>query len=383
MSQNFKDYISRELWELSKSTWGDENSDKEKLVSSSALDYNSPRSIKLPSSSDNESSATSFGMVSEGVGSKPYFAERLQRYEGLGQDLLAMVLDDVARIGGTVLGLTTTIDVGSHLGSEWEESDVICTLMKGFVREARKLNIPLLDGEFSELYGRIGSLPFILNASALWYAKDDDIIDGSKVLPGDTIIALPETGFRSNGYTILRDLFWEIWGDRWIDSTTIPGIMGEEDEEDNNFIKIATDLVIQPSYIYYPIIQDLLYRSPKCPISGMVHVTGGGLPGKLKKYLRRSGRSAVVDNPFPSFNPLITYFLRNGIVSLQKAYETWNMGYGFLIITSQPDKILPRLKEWFYDKKEQPQKVGYIDYNRSRNIKDSTILIQTNTGLVF
>lgn len=344
MTQEFKDDVSSELWRLSKKSWTQTN------VLGDHGSYSGVRYLS-PFSSDYENLAV--GMTSEGVGTKTEFAEETGLWDGIGSDLAAMVLDDVSRLGAQALGMTSTLNLGAHAGDSATKTRLL-NFMLGFVTAARSVGVPVLDGEFSEMGGRINGnkLPLIVDATATWTIDRNHIVDGKKVRPGDAIIALGETGFRSNGFTFLRSVLDKVWGDDWKRKLIQTSEGGRH----------VVEYVMEPSTVYYGGIQTLLSRPDvRDAITGMVHVTGGGVPGKLGRYLTRSQTSATIHSPMSCVSPLITYFLDEGHVTMRQAIETWNMGYGFLIITSHPQLILDCLADRFH-----ATKVGSVTEPKDR-----------------
>lgn len=341
MTQESKDVLSRSLWKMSKATWGD-------TVSQPVDTYNSLRYTLVPCTN------LLTGLVSEGVGSKISFASELNEWSTIGSDILAMVLDDVARVGGaTVRAVTTTIDIGKHSKDNTYKTRVIKDLMHGLTKVATNCaGVPIIDGELSELVFDDGTeFPVIVNASAMWTMPEHLLVDGTKVRSGDSIIALPEPGFRSNGFTLLRKIINDAFSCGW-KNCTIPTMT-------SGMIPVR-DLVMTPSSIYYPAIRMMMLQDSLAPfVNGLVHITGGGVPGKLGRYLHLSGNSAYIDKGMPCVNPLIGYLLERGHVSVRDAVENWNMGYGFLIITPHPDPIIAFLEEHYF-RTFPPRVVGKI-----------------------
>ena len=327
MVDSLKNNMSEELWRMSKSTW----TGSVRQVRDS---YTAPRYMNLPSGKD-----LLFGMCSEGVGTKIGFAEELGDWSTIGMDLLAMVLDDVARLGAKVLGVTTTLDLGEYTNVAIDR--YIKDFMFGLARAAKECaGVPILDGEFSNLGSYIKGgrkFPLVANASAAWVVEREKLIDGSKVKPGDKIIALPEEGFRSNGFTLLRTLLKNVWGSDWHGKLL----------QLSTGARLIKDLVMVPSRIYYPIIRDLMETELRRHVTGLVHVTGGGVPGKLSRYLQQTKMSAVIDTSMDCVNPLMRFFFKEGYVSVQEAVQTWNQGMGFLIITSEPAPVIQYLQGYF------------------------------------
>ena len=85
-------------------------------------------------------------------------------------------------------------------------------------------------------------------------------------------------------------------------------------------------------------------RDPKAEVHGVVHITGGGIPGKLGRILKPSGFGARLDNPFEPCG-LMRYCQEKGNVPDREAYRTWNMGQGMAVITPEPDKVMKVAQE--------------------------------------
>jgi phosphoribosylformylglycinamidine cyclo-ligase len=101
-------------------------------------------------------------------------------------------------------------------------------------------------------------------------------------------------------------------------------------------------LALQPSRIYTAAVVDMLggvHGEPQAVLHGVVHVTGGGLPGKLGRVLRRVALGADITDPLPP-GPLLRYLQEHGNVSDHEAYRVWNMGQGMLLITPQPEVVM-------------------------------------------
>jgi len=148
------------------------------------------------------------------------------------------------------------------------------------------------------------------------------------VRAGDAIVGLAETGCRSNGYSLLRHILQRQHGAAW---HTVP--YGQT--------TLGT-LALQPSRIYTAAVVDMLGGldgEPQVEIHGVVHVTGGGLPGKLGRLLRRVHLGADITDPLTP-GPLLMYLQAHGPVRDHEAYRVWNMGQGLLLITPQPETAM-------------------------------------------
>jgi phosphoribosylformylglycinamidine cyclo-ligase len=150
------------------------------------------------------------------------------------------------------------------------------------------------------------------------------MISGKDVAPGQGIVAVREVGFRSNGFSLVRRVFCEKYGKDWhtekFNSTTLG------------------NLVLEPSRIFTPLITSLTggYNcSPVARIGAIAHITGGGVPGKLRRALLPSSCGALLPNLFEPC-PAMAHCQSVGNIADREAYAAWNMGNGLLVITSDP-----------------------------------------------
>jgi phosphoribosylformylglycinamidine cyclo-ligase len=153
-------------------------------------------------------------------------------------------------------------------------------------------------------------------------------LSGAAVRPGDAIVGLAETGCRANGYSLLRRILQRQHGQDWHTVSLGHATLGE--------------LALQPSHIYTAAVVDMLGgidHEPQAILHGVVHITGGGIPGKLGRLLRRIALGAEITDPLPP-GPLLRYLQEHGPVSDQEAYRVWNMGQGMLLITPQPEEVM-------------------------------------------
>lgn len=274
---------------------------------------------------------TVMGIGFDGIGTKIEIAERQHNWRTLAFDLFAMVCDDAVVQGAEPVLLGTVLDVRTLGSAEQPHLDVIAQLAEGYVQAAAAARVAVLNGEIAECGPRIagyGSFNCTWGAGVVWFARRSRLLSGAAVRPGDAIVGLPESGCRSNGYTLLRHVLQQQHGDAWHTVALGPTTLGE--------------LALQPSRIYTPAVVDMLGgvdSEPQALLHSVIHVTGGGIPGKLGRLLRRVGLGADVTDPLLP-GPLCTYVQEHGPVSDAEAYRVWNMGQGMLLITPQPDAAI-------------------------------------------
>lgn len=271
------------------------------------------------------------GIGFDGVGTKTEIAERMGIWNTLAFDLFAMVCDDAIVQGAEPVLLGTVLDVRTLGRATDSYLENITQLAEGYIAAAAVARVAVVNGEIAECGTRIGGYgPFNLtwNAGVVWFARRDRLLSGAGVQPGDAIVGLEETGCRSNGYSLLRRILHHQHGDAWHTVSAGQTTLGA--------------LALQPSRIYTAAVMDMLggvQGESRVELHGVVHITGGGIPGKLGRLLRRVNLGAEMTDPF-SPGPLLIYLQEHGPVSDHEAYRVWNMGQGMLLITPQPDAAI-------------------------------------------
>lgn len=254
------------------------------------------------------------GMSSDGIGTKIELAERTGIYHTLGYDLIAMTADDLAANGMETVNMTNILDV-DHL-----DHDIINELMRGLNEAANFSKLIITGGEIAELGNRIGGYGSKMHfnwcaAGVSMLPEGLDPIDGADIKPGDLVISLKSRGFRSNGYSLLRHIMEDNFGDTWHEHPYCDTTWGEA--------------LLTPSLIYTPLIMAL--RKAGHNIKGISHVTGGGLGDNLGRVLKVSGYGAILDNIYEPL-PVMKTIQEIGKVSEKQAYRLWNQGNGMLLV---------------------------------------------------
>jgi len=264
----------------------------------------------------------------DGVGTKVEIAERRGKHETVAYDLLAMVCDDAVVRGGEPVIVGSVLDVRSLQGLR--DMEFIKQLADGYVSAAKEAGVAVINGELAELGARVkgfGDFNYNWGAGLVWFARKDRLLTGREIKVGDKIVALKEDGFRSNGLSLARKILVKNLGENWHTN------------------KKLTDEVLIPSRIYSRAVCKLnggFAEEPKVSVHGVVHVTGGGVPGKLGRVLKVSGLGARLDKLYDPCQ-LMLKLQKLGNVEDPEAYKTWNMGQGMLIITPEAEKTIKLL----------------------------------------
>lgn len=257
-------------------------------------------------------------MGDDGVGTKMDVALRVNNFDTLGEDLLAMVCDDAICVGAEVVSMTNTIDVNKITPEQMQG------MMQGLKNACLSQRIVIAGGEIAELGDSVKDM--IWNATAVGIVEKDKMITGEKVAVGDKVIALKSKLFRSNGFTLIRYILKNQFGEDWHLAEFKNGkTWGEE--------------VLTPSKLYHHAVLELTGRyqkKRKVDVHGIAHITGGGISGNLNRVLKANQLGANLTDLWKPQEAMLQ-LQKFGNVDDREAYKTWNMGNGMMLIVSAED----------------------------------------------
>ena len=256
-------------------------------------------------------------MSTDGVGTKAELARVSGLLEGLGYDLVAMVVDDLAAAGAQPIAITDYIAVG-HL-----DLDVIETIVESICEACDEAEVPLLGGETAEHPGVMDLERFDLAATALGVVEQDEEVDGSEIVVGDAIIGVHSPNLRSNGFSLVRALV--------VDQLELDGPFPDSD-------RTVAEVLLEPSVIYAPSVLNALARAEA---HGLAHITGGGLPGNIVRILPE-GTRAIIDSSAWEVPHVFRVLQQFGKVNPAEMFRTFNMGIGFVVVADpgETDRLI-------------------------------------------
>ena len=272
----------------------------------------------------------------DGAGTKVEIAERVGRYDTIAFDLFAMVCDDALIRGGESILVGSNLDIKT-LGTDDRFLPIMRELGEGYVAAAKEANVAVINGEIAQMGALMtgyGDFPFHWGAACIWVAKKENILTGTEMQVGDTVVMLREDGFRANGWSLVRKILGNAHGDDWHKVAHDGSTLGE--------------LALTPSRIYSRFVVGLhggFESRGSCEIHGVAHLTGGGVPEKMTRVLRRSKLGARLTDLFEPAG-IVSYVQKTGGISDFDAYRAWNMGQGMALITPEPDKVLAEAKSY-------------------------------------
>jgi phosphoribosylformylglycinamidine cyclo-ligase len=250
----------------------------------------------------------------DGVGTKLKVAFAANRHDTIGQDLVAMCVNDVAVVGAEPLFFLDYFATGKLSADQGAE------VVKGIAHGCVLAGCALIGGETAELPGFYAGGEYDLAGFAVGCVERSRIVDGTRVQAGDVVIGIASSGLHSNGYSLARKALLEKYG------------LGHKFDVLGG--RTLADALLEPTRIY---AKDVLAVLEKVPVKSFAHITGGGLPGNVPRNMP-DGTRAVVDEkrwPRPAIFDLVE---AEGQVPRDEMYRTFNMGLGLVAIVAPADE---------------------------------------------
>ena len=268
----------------------------------------------------------------DGVGTKLVLAQLLDRHETVGQDLVAMCVNDILASGAEPLFFLDYVAIG-HI-----EAEHMAKIVKGVADGCKLAGCALVGGEMAEHPGVMRSDDYDLAGFTVGVVDRPKMIDPANVRPGDVIIGLPSTGVHSNGYSLVRKV---IGVDGIVPGTPEAAAKRAELEqplEELGGLSLA-DALLAPTRIYVKPVLELLRGGAN--VHAIAHITGGGITENLNRALaadvdavvERDGSKMGWDVP-----PVITYISEHAELAPNEACKTFNMGVGLCFIVPAEDE---------------------------------------------
>jgi phosphoribosylformylglycinamidine cyclo-ligase len=275
----------------------------------------------------------------DGVGTKMIVAERLDRFDTIGIDCVAMNVNDLICVGAEPIAMV------DFILCRYADPEVCGQIGAGLRRGAELAGIEIPGGEIAQVGDIVKG--WELGGTAIGIVNTNEILDGGRVEPGDALIGLPSSGLHANGYTLARKALHELS----LDDERLGLPLGE--------------VLLEPTEIYVRAVQDLL--ASRADVRGLAHITGDGLNNLLRLA---APVGYEIDDPLP-VPPVFELIAKLGKVSDEEMYEVFNMGCGFVCVVARRDEedALEALRSHHPDAKRigrVTERHGVVDHARAR-----------------
>ena len=271
----------------------------------------------------------------DGVGTKLKIAFLTDVHHTVGQDCVAMCVNDILCQGAVPLFFLDYLATGKV------EAEKIGEIVRGIADGCLLAGCALVGGETAEMPGFYQDGEYDMAGFAVGMVDRKKIIDGSTIREGDVIIGIPSSGIHSNGYSLVRKLFFDVKG--WTVDTHVEELgmtLGEA--------------LLTPTRIYAEVCRSVFQQIQP---SGMVHITGGGFFENIPRILP-AGLAAEIRLGSWEIPDIFRLMEKIGNLEAQDLYATFNMGMGLMMVV--PETLAEKTMDLIRQGGEEPSLIGRI-----------------------
>ncbi|MDO5115710.1 MAG: phosphoribosylformylglycinamidine cyclo-ligase [Synergistaceae bacterium] len=271
----------------------------------------------------------------DGVGTKLELAKATGLYRGLGQDLVAMNVNDLVTVGARPLFFLDYAACGRL------DEKILTPIVEGVIDACGESLCALLGGETAEMPGVYGADGFDLAGFSVGIVDEDKIIDGRDIQEGDLLVGLPSSGVHSNGYSLVRS------------ALGAEGLNIDLEMTPEGWNESVAEAVMRPTKLY---VKAALAAIAGCELRGMAHITGGGMYGNI---IRVIPKHLDINVDFGSWKrPAIFDLIQSAGIEEEEMRRVFNLGIGFVFIISP--KELKKLENALEALGEKPVVIGEV-----------------------
>jgi len=247
----------------------------------------------------------------DGIGTKVLLAELANKHDTIGQDGIAMVVNDCIRCGAMPIAITNVIDIKKS------EPELLKELQKGLISGAEQSDCPLIGGETADVPELMNST-YHINCDCVGMVDKDKIITGENIQSDHIIIGLESSGLHSNGLTLARKVLFKKWGGKY-----------DAMERVEDFGRELVYEALEPTRIY---VKPFLKLLDSVNVLGAINITGDA-------YLKFQKLKKGIGYEFDNFHvPKIFQLIQETAgIEDEEMFKTFNMGWGFAIIVRPED----------------------------------------------
>lgn len=251
----------------------------------------------------------------DGVGTKVAIAQAIDKHDTIGQDLVAMVVDDIVVVGAKPLFMTDYIACGKLVAER------IAAIVSGIARACEATGTALVGGETAEHPGLLGIDDYDVAGAAVGVVEADQLLGPQRVSDGDVVLAIGSSGLHSNGFSLVRHI--------------ISGAGLSYTDHATDFGMTYGEALLEPTALYTtPILNVLDDPALAGSIHALSHVTGGGIAANLARVLP-AGSWVECDRSAWSPLPVFRHLAELGGHTLESLEGAWNLGIGMFAIVDQ------------------------------------------------
>lgn len=280
----------------------------------------------------------------DGVGTKLMVAIQEDKHDTIGIDCVAMCVNDIVAQGAQPLYFLDYIATGKNIPARLE------AVVAGVAQGCLEAQAALIGGETAEMPGMYGENDYDLAGFAVGVAEKSQLITGEKIVAGDILLGLPSSGIHSNGYSLVRKVFFDQKG------MTGDTILTKSQQA-------LSEALLTPTKIYVKAIMPLVKAGL---VNGMAHITGGGFVENVPRMLSKDLAAVIELGSWPIL-PIFEDLQTEGEIPAMEMYEIFNMGIGMVLAVS-PDKV-EAVKEELASIGEKSYIIGLVKQKETTEIE--------------
>lgn len=249
----------------------------------------------------------------DGVGTKLKLAFLMNKHDTIGQDCVAMCVNDIVCCGAKPLFFLDYMALGKNI------PQVVATIVKGVAEGCKMAGCSLVGGETAEMPGFYQKGEYDLAGFSVGVVEKEKIIDSKNIEVGDQVIGIASSGVHSNGFSLVRKIFQ-------INEQTV-----QEYREELG--ATLGETLLTPTKIYVKPILELLQN---IQVKGISHITGGGFYENMPRMLREGVSLKIEKDSYPIL-PIFKLIQKEGNIPQRDMYNTFNMGIGMAVIVKKEE----------------------------------------------
>ena len=246
----------------------------------------------------------------DGVGTKVALAQEADQLDGIGQDLVAMCVNDLI-----VCGAKPLFFLDYFASSKLEVSEA-AKVIKSIANACKDSGCALLGGETAEMPGHYVGKNFDLAGFSVGCVEENKVIDSAKIKESDVLIGIESSGPHSNGFSLIRKII-------------------KDSNLNKEEYRSMVELALKPTHLYPNLIMKLVSNFD---IHGMAHITGGGLTENIPRSIPEN-LSASIDTSSWVMPEIFKWLQANGSLEDEDMFRIFNCGIGMVLIVKEDDSI--------------------------------------------
>lgn len=249
----------------------------------------------------------------DGVGTKLKVAIQAGKFDTVGIDLVAMCVNDCLCLGAEPLFFLDYLAMGK------DDPNMVEQLVQGVSEGCVQARASLIGGETAIMPDLYAEGDFDMAGFCVGVVERTQLLDGSNINTGDVILGIPSSGLHSNGFSLVRKIVFEHAGlstDAYVDE--LGTIVGEA--------------LLTPTRIYADVVSSLMSEQSRSSVTGIAHITGGGLEENLSRILP-DGLRVEIEHDSWQVPSVFSWLQRLGDVDTGEMRRVFNMGIGLAVVT--------------------------------------------------